>query len=80
MLASGHKAIAIPSATLLKSKELRELFGSEKMQRLNVHIFPDQDAPGESLFLALRELMPQIVRHQLPEGIKDFGEWWRRKG
>ena len=79
MLSSGHKAIAIPSATLLKRDELKQLFGSEEMRRLNVHIYPDQDAPGEALFLALRELLPQIVRHQLPEGCKDFGELWRSR-
>ena len=79
MLSSGHKAIAIPSATLLKRDELKQLFGSEEMRRLNVHIYPDQDVPGEALFLALRELLPQIVRHQLPEGCKDFGELWRSR-
>ena len=78
MLSSGHKAIAIPSATLLKREELKQLFGSEEMRRLNVHIYPDQDAPGEALFLALRELLPQIVRHQLPAGCKDYGELWQR--
>ena len=41
MLSSGHKAIAIPSATLLKRDELKQLFGSEEMRRLNVHIYPD---------------------------------------
>ena len=76
MLSSGHKAIAIPSATLLKRDELKKVFGGEEMQRLNVHIYPDQDAPGEALFLALREVFPQIVRHQLPAGCKDFGELW----
>ena len=78
MLSSGHKAIAIPSATLLKREELKQLFGSEEMRRLNVHIYPDQDAPGEALFLALREVFPQIVRHQLPAGCKDYGELWQR--
>lgn len=71
MLSSGKKAIAIPSATLLKEKDLEPLRG------LNLHMFPDQDRPGERLFLELRERLPQLVRHQLPSGYKDFGEWFK---
>lgn len=72
MLSSGRKAIAIPSATLLKDEDIEPLRG------LNLHIFPDQDRPGEQLFLGLRERLPQIVRHQLPSGYKDFGEWYAK--
>ena len=70
MLSSGKKAIAIPSATLLKEKDLEPLRG------LNLHMFPDQDKPGEKLFLELRERLPQIVRHQLPSGFKDVGAYY----
>lgn len=73
MLSSGRKAIAIPSATLLKEKDLEPLRG------LNLHIFPDQDLPGERLYLGLRERLPQIVRHQLPAGCKDYGEYYAKK-
>ncbi len=72
MLSSGKKAIAIPSATLLKDEDVEPLRG------LNLHIFPDQDRPGEQLYLGLRERLPQIVRHQLPSGCKDFGEWYAK--
>ena len=72
MLSSGKKAIAIPSATLLKEKDLEPLRG------LNLHMYPDQDRPGEKLFLELRERLPQLVRHQLPTGCKDFGDYWRQ--
>ena len=72
MLSSGKKAIAIPSATLLKEKDLEPLKG------LNLHMYPDQDRPGEKLFLDLRERLPQLVRHQLPTGCKDFGDYWRQ--
>ena len=72
MLSSGKKAIAIPSATLLKEKDLEPLRG------LNLHMFPDQDKPGERLFLELRDRLPQLVRHQLPSGCKDFGEWYKQ--
>ena len=70
MLSSGRKAIAIPSATLLKDKDIEPLRG------LNLHMFPDQDKPGEKLFLQLRERLPQIVRHQLPSGFKDYGAYY----
>jgi hypothetical protein len=70
LLSSGRKAIAIPSATLLKDKDIEPLRG------LNLHMFPDQDIPGESLFLELRERLPQIIRHQLPTGFKDVGEYY----
>jgi DNA primase len=73
MLSSGKKAIAIPSATLLKEKDLEPLRG------LNLHMFPDQDKPGEKLFLELRERLPQLVHHQLPSGFKDFGAWYASK-
>jgi len=72
MLSAGKKAIAIPSATLLKDADIAPLRG------LNLHICPDQDIPGERLFLELRERLPQIVRHQLPSGCKDFGEWYAK--
>ncbi len=71
MLSDGHKAIAIPSATLLKEEDLALLQG------VNLHMYPDQDRPGEKLFLELRERLPQLVRHQLPTGCKDFGAYWQ---
>ncbi|MGM9838185.1 MAG: CHC2 zinc finger domain-containing protein [Paludibacteraceae bacterium] len=71
MLSSGRKAIAIPSATLLKDKDIEPLRG------LNLHMYPDRDAPGERLFLDLRERLPQIVRHELPNGCKDFGDYYQ---
>ncbi len=70
MLSAGKKAIAIPSATLLKDKDIEPLRG------LNLHMAPDQDKPGERLFLELRERLPQLVRHQLPSGFKDYGVYY----
>jgi len=70
MLSSGKKAIAIPSATLLKDKDIEPLKG------LNLHMAPDQDQPGERLFLELRERLPQLVHHQLPSGFKDVGAYY----
>lgn len=70
MLSSGKKAIAIPSATLLKDEDIAPLKG------LNLHMYPDQDKPGERLFLELRERLPQLVRHQLPSNCKDYGDYY----
>lgn len=74
LLSAGHKAIAIPSATLLRESDL------ERLRGLNLHIWPDADRPGERLFLQLREALSRLdtplVRHQLPPGCKDFSEYY----
>lgn len=77
LLSAGHKAIAIPSATLLNTEDLQVLKDIEQRTgKLNLHIYPDQDMPGEKLFLSLRKEFPQIVRHQLPAGCKDFSDYY----
>jgi len=112
MLSAGHKAIAIPSATLLKpkDKELLRGLGSSpygatgaframtkchcgptkgsdypvatearragRGPSINFHMFPDRDAPGERLFLQLKELLPNLEHHQLPLGCKDYSEYY----
>ena len=85
MLSAGHKAIAIPSATLLSRKDkklLSSLNSSPKQGRpggVTFHMYPDRDAPGERLFLQLREVLPSLVHHQLPPGCKDFGDYYKGK-
>ncbi len=85
MLSAGHKAIAIPSATLLSRKDkelLSSLNSSPKQGRpggVTFHMYPDSDAPGERLFLQLREVLPSLVHHQLPPGCKDFGDYYKGK-
>ena len=78
MLSAGHKAIAIPSATLLSQADRRLL--TDLAQRagtaITFHMYPDQDAPGEQLFLQLQSILPDIVRHQLPPGCKDFADFY----
>jgi len=71
MLSAGHKSIAIPSATLLKDKDI------EPLQGLNLHMFPDQDPSGERLYELLCQKLGVITRHALPEGCKDFGDYWK---
>ena len=76
MLSAGHKAIAIPSATLLKRKDaalLREL--TSELQ-ITIGMYPDNDTPGERLFLQLKEVLPRLVHYQLPPGCKDFSEYY----
>ena len=78
LLSAGHKAIAIPSATLLskKDKELLSQLSLGLSLGLSFHMYPDRDAPGERLFLQLQQVLPSLVHHQLPEGCKDFGEYY----
>ena len=98
MLSAGHKAIAIPSATLLTKKDT-ELLGTLNIKHetlnikhesltvnhepltvnhepLTVHMYPDRDAPGERLFLQLKEVLPSLVHHQLPPDCKDFSDYY----
>ncbi len=74
MLSAGHKAIAIPSATLLTPEDRQLLADLDSSLHLSWHMYPDNDAPGERLFLQLKEILPSLVHHQLPPGIKDVGE------
>ena len=87
MLSAGHKAIAIPSATLLTKRDVEQLSivnsASEQSSSgelsISFHMFPDNDAPGERLFLQLQEFLPNLVHHQLPPGCKDFSEYYLKK-
>ena len=76
MLSAGHKAIAIPSATLLKPEDKKWLAEIGEKLHTEWHMFPDRDAPGESLFMQLKEILPQLVHHQLPPECKDFSEYY----
>ena len=79
MLSSGHKAIAIPSATLLTKKDIELLETWNLKHETTFHMWPDNDAPGERLFLQLQKVLPSLVHHQLPPGCKDFGEYYLRR-
>ena len=93
MLSAGHKAIAIPSATLLTHKDVELLStlrsapppGSSKnaqssmfnvQSSIEFHMWPDNDMPGERLFLQLQKVLPDLVHHQLPPGCKDFSDYY----
>ena len=76
MLSAGHKAIAIPSATLLSQKDIEQLSIINSQLSISYHMFPDRDEPGERLFLQLKEVLPSLQHHQLPPGCKDFSEFY----
>lgn len=85
MLSYNKYAIAIPSATLLKPKDKDILLAFVQSKSLTKHMCPDRDKPGERLYMDLCELLSPslggagggpIIRHQLPDGYKDFGQWW----
>lgn len=69
-LTLGIHAIAIPSATLFDRRFQGLLAGR------NLHIFPDQDEAGLSLYFELKQALPSLVYHQLPEGCKDLSEYY----
>lgn len=76
MLSSGRKAVAIPSATTLHDAEVRLLLDLHDRLSTPFHMYPDADAPGERLFLQLRELLPGLTHHHLPPGCKDFSDYY----
>jgi hypothetical protein len=76
MLSAGHKAIAIPSATLLKPKDVEQLSTVNSQLSTHFHMYPDRDEPGERLFLQLQKVLPNLEHHQLPQGCKDFSEYY----
>ena len=74
MLSAGHKAIAIPSATLLTQKDVELLSTLHAQLSTKFGMYPDRDAPGERLFLQLQRVLPSLVHHQLPPDCKDFSD------
>ena len=76
MLSAGHKAIAVPSATLLSRKDIEKLTIVNSHLSITFHMYPDQDAPGERLFMQLKQVLPSLVHHQLPQGCKDFSDYY----
>ncbi len=77
MLSAGHKAVGIPSATLLKPNDLLPLAGRE------CHVYPDKDDAGEMLYQRLLSAANGIgfclIRHTLPEGCKDYSDYFCKR-
>lgn len=76
MLSSGHKAVAIPSATLLSKADKDLLCNLSDHLGTTFHMYPDCDAPGERLFMQLKAVLPSLEHHQLPLGCKDFSDYY----
>ncbi len=76
MLSAGHKAVAIPSATLFKQHDIEQLSIINSQLSIEFHMYPDRDEPGERLFLQLQQVLPSLIHHQLPPDCKDFSDYY----
>jgi len=76
LLSAGHKAIAIPSATLLTREVVDQLLTLNSKLSTEYHMYPDRDLPGERLFLQLKEILPNLEHHQLPPDCKDYSDFF----
>ena len=76
MLSAGHKAIAIPSATLLKKRDVAQLSILNSQFSIKFRMYPDRDEPGERLFLQLKELLPNLEHLQLPPDCKHYSDYY----
>ena len=56
MLSSGHKAIAIPSATLLRKEDVAAITQHLPLNT-PLYMYPDQDEPGQQLFRQLESML-----------------------
>ena len=79
LLSSGHKAIAIPSATLLSRKDKELLVNLAQELGTKFAMYPDQDIPGERLCLQLQQVLPSLVRYSLPPSCKDYSDFYLSK-
>ena len=79
MLSAGHKAVAIPSATSLTKADIG-LLRDGLPEGVSLHMYPDNDEPGMRLFEGLKRWFPELQGHVLPEGFKDFGQWYANRG
>ena len=77
---SWWKAIVIPGVTHLKSEDVQLIASLREEKKTVFHIFPDKDEAGERLYRQLLQAANEIgaclIRDELPEGYKDFGQRW----
>ena len=78
MLSAGRKAVAITSATSLTMDDIA-LLRDGVSRGVPLHMMPDNDRPDMELFQALKHFFPRLRGHVLPEGVKDFGELWKKE-
>ena len=85
LLSAGVSSIAIPAATLLDKQEMLREFTEAGVFEKNItlHVFPDKDDAGTYLYGQLLDFANEnglcLVRHDLPEGCKDFSDYWTSK-
>ena len=85
LLSSGCRTVAIASSTLFNPKEMHREFTEAGIFEKNItlHIFPDKDDAGTCLYGQLLDFANEnglcLVRHDLPEGCKDFSDYWTSK-
>lgn len=76
LMSVGYKAVAIPSATLLKSDELKVVASHPLL------MYPDNDEPGYNLFSLIDKNISQlggnVTKLLLPANCKDFSEFFIR--
>ena len=80
LLSAGHKAIAIPSATLLKKEDVTA-FIQHLPPNTRLYMYPDNDEPGQRLFHQLESMLESVASGilsclPLPEGCKDFSDYY----
>lgn len=77
LLSIGKNAIAIPSATLLHKNDVKIIASK------NLYMYPDQDEAGERLYQSLSERLndygSMIMRIQLPDGCKDYSDYYLKQ-
>lgn len=75
-LTQGHKALAVPSATLLHPEDLQPLKGCRLV------IYPDADIPGRCLCEKLQQMLSGLGAtleiRPLPAGCKDYSDTLQR--
>ena len=80
-LSMHHKAIAIPSSTLLKTDDLSPVAELKRNGWKGIlRIYPDKDDAGNRLYHQLLSVTHAlglgIYKHDLPEGCKDYSDFY----
>lgn len=79
LLSDHHKAIAIASATLLKPTDTELLQRVTAQLSIQWKMAPDQDEPGLRLAAQLQQILPNLQLVPLPEGCKDYSDFFVRR-
>ena len=75
-MSDHHKVIAIASATLLSPKDKALLQEVTAQLSIRWRMAPDNDGPGRKLAAQLTEILPMLDIVELPEGVKDYSDFY----